>query len=356
MLCLGARAFSAEISAAGAALRREPSASAGRLCFIRSVRKLLARFSPVLWEDEPKFGKLSDSIVALEESLDELWAAETEEAPETLAKQGESILKAALKLESEGMSDLIPIGQIRRAAGWSRLAPLGSQKILLIENADCMQDAARNSLLKILEEPPDHLVIILTTCREKALLPTIVSRVRPYRFFPRSPEIEAQIIHTAFGDAEAGGAGIAAYLNSFLPVSEDTLRALAALFLAHITSGVSIEETQGLESGAVAASAGLKDHDKSLKTVISTIITKAERFEIRGLFPRFLSIVLRLVSENRAFVLGSIKKSAGPPAALWHKRIDEAANAVDAYNQSPALALERLAVELRRDLNGSYDE
>jgi DNA polymerase-3 subunit gamma/tau len=345
MLCLGSRAFSTEISAGNAALRREPGERASRLCLVRGVRKLLARFSPVLWEDEPKFGKIAGSAAALEEALDELWTTESA-GHEALVKQGDSIVKAALKLEAEGMSDLIPIGQIRRAAGWSRLAPLGKWKFLLIENADRMQDQARNSLLKILEEPPDRLFIILTACREKALLPTITSRVRPYRFIRRTGETEAQVIRAAFRDSPAGGMGIGAYLDSFLPVSENTLRALAALLLVYIVHRIDSEEFRGLEdaAAAVAASAGIESRGMRLQTVISTITAKAEKFEVRGLFPRFLALFLGIVSENRAS-----SGAKGPAAVLWHKRVDEAARAAGIYNQSPALALERLAVELRRD-------
>ena len=45
-----------------------------------------------------------------------------------------------------------------------------------------MLDASKNALLKILEEPPKNLTFILLTTNRNALLPTILSRLRPYYF------------------------------------------------------------------------------------------------------------------------------------------------------------------------------
>ncbi|MDR2079576.1 MAG: DNA polymerase III, partial [Treponema sp.] len=67
LLLLGPRNFSAEIAASAAAFLRDPPAQAVRFLFIRSARKLLARFSPVLWEDEPKIAKLNPYIQSLDE-------------------------------------------------------------------------------------------------------------------------------------------------------------------------------------------------------------------------------------------------------------------------------------------------
>ncbi|MDR2745873.1 MAG: DNA polymerase III, partial [Treponema sp.] len=150
LLMLGPRSFSAEIAASAAAFLRDPAVQAARFLFVRSVRRLLARFSPVLWENDRRIGKLNPLIEALEEGLDTLEAAGTGGERET----AEEILQSSVKLEADGLGDLIPVDHIRLAALWSRLAPLGNRKLLVIENADRMRDEARNSLLKILEEPP----------------------------------------------------------------------------------------------------------------------------------------------------------------------------------------------------------
>jgi DNA polymerase-3 subunit gamma/tau len=376
LLILGSRAFSGEISAAAAAFLREPETLSARVLFIRSVRKLLARFSPVLWEDEPKFSKLSDSVFTLEEALDELWASGTGTEVQALKKRCDSILKTALKLESDGISDLIPIGHIRRAAAWSHLAPLGKGKLLLIENADRMQDGARNSLLKMLEEPPVLLTVLLTTSREKALLPTILSRVRPYRFVQRSPEVEAEVIRQVFRDEQyaamqesQSGSGISAYLDSFLPVPGETLRPLAAFFTAFVATGAVLalkkrgiaplpEEliALGKYTTAIAEAADLGKPGKDTQPVITKVLAEAEKFEVRGLFPQFINFLLLLVSESGDSLRQNRIQTnrVNGYYDIWRKYTGEAVTAVGIYNQSPTLALERLSTELRRAITEQF--
>jgi DNA polymerase-3 subunit delta' len=52
----------------------------------------------------------------------------------------------------------------------------GRWKVVVIAGAERMTDEAANALLKTLEEPPAHVVLILTATDAGLLLPTIVSR------------------------------------------------------------------------------------------------------------------------------------------------------------------------------------
>jgi DNA polymerase-3 subunit delta' len=54
--------------------------------------------------------------------------------------------------------------------------------ICIIENVERMTISASNALLKILEEPPNGTVFILTSEKANKLLPTLVSRTRNVRF------------------------------------------------------------------------------------------------------------------------------------------------------------------------------
>jgi DNA polymerase-3 subunit delta' len=60
----------------------------------------------------------------------------------------------------------------------------GSRRIFLIDHVDRANDQAANSLLKTLEEPPDHLILIMTAENAYDLLPTIRSRAVPFQFAP----------------------------------------------------------------------------------------------------------------------------------------------------------------------------
>ncbi len=53
----------------------------------------------------------------------------------------------------------------------------GKFKIYIIADMDNTLVPAQNALLKLIEEPPDHCVIILTAQSRSSLLPTIISRV-----------------------------------------------------------------------------------------------------------------------------------------------------------------------------------
>ena len=70
----------------------------------------------------------------------------------------------------------------------------GNYKVYIIEDADLMSAEAANCLLKTLEEPPQHIVILLLTSQENALLPTVVSRCQRFELKPVAiAEIEARL-------------------------------------------------------------------------------------------------------------------------------------------------------------------
>lgn len=71
----------------------------------------------------------------------------------------------------------ITIQQMRLLRERAQLKPLhGSHRVFLIDHIERSNEQAANSLLKVLEEPPDHLVILATAENLYDLLPTIRSR------------------------------------------------------------------------------------------------------------------------------------------------------------------------------------
>jgi DNA polymerase III subunit delta' len=70
-------------------------------------------------------------------------------------------------------------------------------RFFVIDDADKMNDAASNALLKTLEEPPAASHIFLIASRPDALLPTIRSRCQTLRFAPiETKEIENYLAET----------------------------------------------------------------------------------------------------------------------------------------------------------------
>jgi DNA polymerase-3 subunit delta' len=88
----------------------------------------------------------------------------------------------------EGLS--IGVKDARRIILRSAHAPTrGRWQVTLIEDADRLTDDASNALLKALEEPPPHSVLLLSAPSAEDLLPTIRSRCRLARL--RTPPAEA---------------------------------------------------------------------------------------------------------------------------------------------------------------------
>ena len=86
-------------------------------------------------------------------------------------------------------ANVIKINSIREIRRESSLSTSDNRtRIFIISGADAMNDAASNTLLKTLEEPPGDTMFILTTAHREALLPTILSRCQNVRFDPLTEE------------------------------------------------------------------------------------------------------------------------------------------------------------------------
>ncbi len=94
-------------------------------------------------------------------------------------------------LEPQGTT--IKIEAIRELKETAYLHPLeGKAKMILIDQADTLTDAAANALLKILEEPPSQTYFILITPKPLKLLPTIRSRCQNLEFSPLPTDLIIQ--------------------------------------------------------------------------------------------------------------------------------------------------------------------
>ena len=117
--------------------------------------------------------------------------------PVKFPKIVDRIVGECRKIDDSYNSDNIPIDHIRRINTWSRIAS-DSAKIVIFENADAMGESSRNSMLKLLEEPPENCYLILTTSRKGAVIPTILSRVRMFNFPERTKEESSEVIRRIF--------------------------------------------------------------------------------------------------------------------------------------------------------------
>jgi DNA polymerase III subunit delta' len=82
-----------------------------------------------------------------------------------------------MTIAPDGPLRQLTIPQMRLLKERAQFKPMqGKRRVFLIDHVDRAGDNATNSLLKILEEPPEHLILIMTAENAYDLLPTIRSR------------------------------------------------------------------------------------------------------------------------------------------------------------------------------------
>src|SRR5215210_5836253 len=87
----------------------------------------------------------------------------------------------------------------------------GRYKVYILDEAHQLTDAAFNALLKLIEEPPPHLVFVFCTTDLSKMLPTVRSRCQTFVFQrPRLPELVRLLKRIADGEGvEAPDAALA---------------------------------------------------------------------------------------------------------------------------------------------------
>ena len=152
----------------------------------------------------------------------------------------------------------LSIQQMRLLKDRAQFKPMHGQfRVFLIDHIDRANEQAANSLLKTLEEPPDHLILIMTAENAYDLLPTIRSRSVPLQLAPLAPgEMKAFVKTRGLDHAErrvalaCGSPGIAVSLD--LAAYDKRREAMLALLVA--ASGKGTVGTWARYSEAIGAS------------------------------------------------------------------------------------------------------
>jgi len=180
---------------------------------------LARRFAAALLGDA---GKIEQDDLSLEQNIEIV--AEREKWPSD-KRNDDPLLFAThpdfITFAPDGPLRQITIEQMRLLKELAQFKPLhGSRRVFLIDHIDRANEQAANSLLKTLEEPPEHLVLVLTAENPYNLLPTIRSRAVFFHLGPLShDEMQAFARERGLADAErrvalsAGSPGLAIALD-----------------------------------------------------------------------------------------------------------------------------------------------
>jgi DNA polymerase-3 subunit gamma/tau len=306
---LGSSLFMDEINTCADILKADQPVYA-RYMFIRAVRKLLKRFDPVLWEgSEPKYKQVAGNAVKAEELLWDISIDAKIVDVEKFRKNIDRIVNECTKIADSYNSDNIPIDQIRKINSWAHTAT-DSCKIAIFENADAMGDSSRNSLLKLLEEPPAGCFFILTTSRKGAIIPTILSRVRIFNFPERDRNESAEVISRIFRD------------------EKKEFRNIREYFLSRKTDITAVKK---LSEGFINTITG-----KSKANNLSAVGDFKAVYNSKRLFILFIQECIELLREELHAGF-DVRR-----AAELNKLFTEALGRREQYNQSSQLVLEAL--------------
>ncbi len=213
---LGWRPMEEEIAASAQAWHANRSVPT-RFLLVRAVRKLLRRFDPAIWDaEEARQRAARERISAIEDLL-----ADDAHLEERLEK----LVELSTALAASVRSDHVTVGQVRLLASWAHLGV--EPKVAILDNADRMLESARNAALKLLEEPPQSVHLLLTTSRRSAIIPTVLSRVRPYSFVQRKLEEEREVISRIFRQDPAGFDGLRSFFLAWREPGIEPLQAAA---------------------------------------------------------------------------------------------------------------------------------
>ena len=127
----------------------------------------------------------------------------------------------------------------------------GGKKVYILDEVHMLTDAAANTLLKSLEEPPDHVVFVLATTNPEQVLPTIRSRTQHFEFSLLTTDALAAHLADvcAREGVEADPEALAIVARVGAGSARDSLSLLDQA-LAHSTGRLEAEATAALFGGA----------------------------------------------------------------------------------------------------------
>ena len=181
-------------------------------------------------------------------------------------------------------------------------------RCVIVDSADIMTLSAANALLKTLEEPGDHVHLILLCHNLSKLLPTIVSRCRQYRVSPLTPAQTSQVLEMYIPEAVA----------SISPICE-----------GQPGVGIALHDSgkEALDIIKVFAE-NPQEKRSEISQIAETLHGKKQAVIAMDLLLSYLTVRARKTPDLAA------------DTAAVHQKISNRLAEMDIYNISPQLALE----------------
>lgn len=140
---------------------------------------------------------------------------------------------------------------------------LGKYKVYIIDEVHMLSNSAFNALLKILEEPPEHVIFIMATTNPEKIPATIISRTQIYHFNLAEPKVMQDFLRSVC-DKEG------------IKISDDALKIITergggsfrdSLSILNQISTINLSE-KTIEASDVSAALGIPEHQE-IKNLIN---------------------------------------------------------------------------------------
>ena len=236
-----------------------------------------------------------------------------------------------------GDTGTIKIEPVRDVIDRANYRPFeGRRRVVIVDEADALVDAAQNALLKTLEEPPQASVFILVSSMPDALLATVRSRCRPLRF------------------GELGAADVAAVLVRDHDYDEADARAAAAeaggsVGRALAAGGVDLAEARNAAQRLLNQAARVSDPARRLDAVRG-LTGKASGAAERDLMATYLRAMASLLRD-----VGLLANHADPDTLANPDLQDDLRRLSAAFDSERSMrafgAVDRALAALDRNVN-----
>ncbi len=219
------------------------------------------------------------------------------------------LLRRAWDEKKQKLDTVISVDEVRRMKSFFNLSAAdGGRRVAIVDAMDDMNVNAANALLKLLEEPPAEVTLLLISHQPARLLPTIRSRCRELRLgVLNAADMESSMVQAG---AEAGAAAALAELSGGSVGAAIALSGLDGLALYARLCGL-VASMPRLDRQAMLALADLAGQRGA-----------AERFDL------LLGLIdLLLARLARAGVTGAPLTEAAPGETALLARLSPDANA-----------------------------
>lgn len=312
LVIISQRDHNVRIEAALHAFVKEPNGK-WRSRLIQTIRILLVSFHPVLMEEAgPTLVNLAARAGGANDLLYSLISEDYLDGKQAI-KYAEDLRKALKELYSAlPKSTTVTINQVRSIDRWVHQTNISNQlRFVILEGIEQTNVAARNALLKLLEEPPQGVYFILISEHPSRIMQTILSRVRRYSFVPLSPEAQQRMI------AEYGEYGYSDLASFYLIQSGIDLEANKAIVEQLITS---LSTKKPLDSRSIAEITETIDKNRSFEYVLAALCEEIARQRFPALY---IQKAIDLINHAHSTTLLYNQNQRFATEALYYRLLEE---------------------------------